>query len=89
MIDDKEDVAIIKAFEKGGMRSVPNIKAEIRKMQKSAQSHFKKDSRISLRLSSSDLHMIKTEAIRKGLPYQSFIASVLHQFITGQLKSDS
>ncbi len=86
-IDDKEDKATIAAFENGEMQSVPDIQAVKAKMQKAAKNYFKKDSRISIRISSTDLDMLRREAARKGLPYQSFIASVLHQFITGQFKN--
>jgi hypothetical protein len=29
--------------------------------------------------------MLKTESERRGLPYQTFISSILHQFMNGEL----
>jgi predicted DNA binding CopG/RHH family protein len=40
---------------------------------------------ISLRLDAGLLLMLKTESERRGLPYQTFISSILHQFMNGEL----
>lgn len=40
---------------------------------------------ISLRVAGNDLADIKNEAERLGMPYQTLINSILHQYITGQL----
>ncbi len=40
---------------------------------------------ISLRLDGSDLASLKEEAERMGIPYQTLLSSILHQYITGQL----
>jgi predicted DNA binding CopG/RHH family protein len=36
-------------------------------------------------MSSKDLETIKTYAVKKGLPYQTLMSSVLHKFVTGSL----
>jgi uncharacterized protein (DUF4415 family) len=40
---------------------------------------------ISIRLDGSILANLKTEADRLGIPYQTFIGSVLHRFVQGDL----
>ncbi len=40
---------------------------------------------ISIRLDGSILAQLKTEAENLGLPYQTFIGSVLHQYAKGEL----
>ena len=40
---------------------------------------------ISLRIDGSDLSDIRTEAERLGIPYQTFISSILHRYATGDL----
>jgi predicted DNA binding CopG/RHH family protein len=42
---------------------------------------------ISLRVDGGVLASLKTEAERLGLPYQTFIGSILHQYATGELVS--
>jgi len=40
---------------------------------------------ISIRLDGSDLAAIKTEAERLGIPYQTFVCSILHRYAQGEL----
>ena len=48
-----------------------------------AAQYFKKDARVNIRISSQDLMSLKQQAAYKGLPYQTFIASVLHEYAAG------
>jgi predicted DNA binding CopG/RHH family protein len=40
---------------------------------------------ISLRVDGGVLASLKTEAARMGLPYQTLIGSILHQYVSGEL----
>lgn len=40
---------------------------------------------LSIRLDGGDLSELRTEAERLGIPYQTFIGSVLHRYICGEL----
>jgi len=40
---------------------------------------------ISIRLDGSVLAALKTEAERQGIPYQTYIGSILHRFAQGEL----
>ena len=40
---------------------------------------------ITLRIYENDLEKIKVEAGKEGIPYQTFISSILHKYITHQL----
>jgi predicted DNA binding CopG/RHH family protein len=40
---------------------------------------------ISIRLDGSVLALLKTEAARLGIPYQTFVGSLLHRYVTGEL----
>ncbi len=42
-------------------------------------------SRITLRLSNQTLELIKQKAMEEGLPYQTYISSILHKFATDKL----
>jgi predicted DNA binding CopG/RHH family protein len=39
---------------------------------------------INLRVYTQDLEQIKLQAQKEGIPYQTFISSILHKFVTGQ-----
>ena len=40
---------------------------------------------ISIRLDGGELADIRTEAQRLGVPYQTFIGSILHRYVAGEL----
>ncbi len=42
-------------------------------------------SRVTLRLSNQTLDLIKRKAKEEGLPYQTFISSILHKYATDRL----
>lgn len=61
-------------------------KSDIEKYKAFAKEHLKKDQRISLRLSDTDLKGLQRRAFEEGIPYQTLIGSILHKFLTGKLK---
>jgi len=82
---DKEENEILLAYEKGEFKSVPNVKKEIAKYRDYAKHTLQKNKRINIRISERDLVHIQRKAVEEGLPYQTFISSILHKFITGHL----
>lgn len=42
---------------------------------------------ISIKVRQTDLESLKKEAEKRGLRYQSLINSILHQYVTGRLRS--
>ena len=88
MIDyklDKEEQELLESIESGEWQSVDNLEDEIKKHKDIAKNTLKKDKRINIRLSSNDLQMLKTTAVELGMPYQTLVSSVLHQYVTGRL----
>lgn len=83
---DKEEKEILKSVEQGEWKTVKNVKKEVALAKKAAKNFLRKDERITLRLSSHDLQQLKEKAAYKGLPYQTFIASVLHEYAAGHFK---
>ena len=55
-----------------------------KKLAKSAKITLRKDAKINIRLSSSDLKAIKLRAAEDGLGYQTLISSVLHKYAVGE-----
>lgn len=84
---DKEEQAISDAIDKSldhnKLKSVKNLKKEMSLAREAAANFQRKDVRVTLRLSSGDLERLKQKAAYKGLPYQTFIASVLHEYAAG------
>lgn len=81
---DQEEQEILNAFESGKIQPIPNAKEEIKKHRKYAAETFKKDKRINIRIASRDLSAIQKLAMFEGIPYQTFIASILHKYADGR-----
>ncbi len=53
---------------------------------KNASTQFiKRETKMNIRVLPYELQRIKEQAAKEGLKYQTFIKSVLHRYITGQL----
>ncbi len=81
---DEEEQEILSAFESGKLKSVPNVKDEIEKHRQVAATTFKKDKRINIRIANRDLSELQKLALVEGIPYQTFITSILHKFADGK-----
>jgi len=81
---DEEEQEILNAFESGKLKSVPNVKDEIEKHRQVAATTFKKDKRINIRIANRDLSELQKLALVEGIPYQTFITSILHKFADGK-----
>ena len=86
---NKEEKEILEAYEKGEFKSVPNVKKEIAKYREYAKHTLQKNKRINIRISERDLIHIQRKAVEEGLPYQTYISSILHKFITGHLSENT
>lgn len=82
---DAYEEELLTAYEKGELKSTSPSKADLAKFKAAATSTFIKDRRINIRLSSPDLMDIQARALEEGIPYQTFIASVLHKYVSGRL----
>lgn len=80
---DGDSAEMLAALEAGA--EIESLPQEKKKLKNAARAYFQKDARVSLRLSSVDLSNIKRLAAEEGLPYQSYISSMLHKVTTGKL----
>ncbi|MEA1892956.1 MAG: antitoxin [Campylobacterota bacterium] len=82
---DNEEQELLQSLENDEWESVENLKDEIKSHQDIAKNTLRKDKRINIRLSSNDLEALKTSAVELGLPYQTLVSSILHQYASGRL----
>ena len=82
---NKDEKEILASVERGEWKSVPKLKQEIALAKKAATNSLRKNARINIRLSSTDLEHLKLKAIYEGIPYQTLIASILHKYVSGHL----
>ncbi len=78
---DAEEQQLLEDFEREAMLSVvtPSL---LEGLRESARATGQKDQRINIRLSSGDLQAIRTRALQAGIPYQTLISSILHQYVS-------
>ena len=76
----KEEQKILKAVEAGEFKSVRNLKQAKKNAVYAARNTLSKTRNINIRLSDRALQKIKALAAQKGLPYQTLISSLLHQY---------
>jgi len=86
---DKEERDLMESIEQDEWNPVKNIKQEKEKAIMAARNTLKKDKRINLRLSQKDYHQIQIKAIEEGIPYQTFISSIIHKYLNGSLSPKS
>ncbi|MEI6729734.1 MAG: antitoxin [Pseudomonadota bacterium] len=85
IIDDAEDLEMLKSYKNSDFTEVEDMQAAISQMKNSASAYMSKKSRINIRLSDTDLLKIKRKAAEDGMPYQTLIAGILHKYVTGQV----
>lgn len=78
---NEEEDDLLKSIENGEWSSIGGTNT----YKVAAKNHFKKDQRISLRISEHDLKSVQKKAITEGLPYQTLITSLIHKYVTGKL----
>ena len=82
---DKEEKSIVEAYDKGTMKFSAPSKKERAKIRSMAVNTFRKDRRVTIRLYDHDLKGIQKKAMEKGMPYQTLISAMIHQYVEGDL----
>lgn len=76
---DKEEVEIETAIERGDYSSVKNFEAKKVELQTAAKFTLEKNKAITIRLSQRNLIRLKAAAAREGIPYQTFVSSLIQK----------
>ena len=83
---DNEEKQLVESLDDLDITKIENDSNNIKILQKSAKQFVKKqETKMNIRISSSELDKIKEVAEQEGLKYQTFVKSILHKYITGQL----
>lgn len=82
----KEEKEILDAFESGKMKRVKDAEKLVERHQSHARETVRKDARINIRISSKDLKTLRKQSHMEGIPYQAFIAAILHKYVEGRLR---
>ncbi|MBI5676817.1 MAG: antitoxin [Nitrospirae bacterium] len=81
-----EEQGILESFEKCGWVPVKNLSKRRAELMKYARKTLKKDKRLNIRISERDLTELQKKAVSEGLPYQTYVSSIIHKFVSGKLR---
>ena len=81
----KEEQELLDAVEAGEFESVLT-ESRRKELESVASNTFRKDKRINIRISNRDLAAIQSRALQEGMPYQTFVSSIIHKYISGSLQ---
>jgi predicted DNA binding CopG/RHH family protein len=81
----KEEKEILDSFEKNEWVPVTNLPKRKKELMAYARNTLRKDKRLNIRISERDLLELQRKAVIEGLPYQTYITSIIHKFINGVL----
>ena len=83
---NNQEKELMNSLDEIDLSQIKNDKDNSKLLKKSAKAFVKKEeTKMNIRISSSELEKIKAVALQEGLKYQTFIKSILHKYITGQL----
>lgn len=82
---DYEEKEVLEAYERGSLKLSTPSKKEVAKIKSMARNTFRKNRRVTIRLYDHDLKGIQKKAMEKGIPYQTLISGMIHQYIEGDL----
>lgn len=81
---DKEEQELLDSVNRGEWKTVPNFKAEKKRLEMIAKNTILKSKNINIRLQPTTLEKLRESAARLGMPYQTLASSILHRYATGQ-----
>ena len=81
----KEEQEVESLYEAGKVVLHKPRRVMLNKLASAADNTFRKDRRINIRLSEHDMVGIQRVAASKGVPYQTLISGLIHQFVEGDL----
>lgn len=84
-----EEQEIVDYVESGTAVSIDNLDSEKNRYSKIARDQIGKKKTVSIRLLESDLERLKAQSVSQGLPYQTLISSLIHQYANGKIKLDA
>ena len=83
---DSEEKEIMESIKKMDVEKIEiPTREEQEEIKAAAKEFMKTNTKMNIRIDPFELQKIKEQAALAGLKYQTFIKSVLHKYITGQL----
>ena len=82
---NEEEQEILDSFERSEWVPVKDLSKRKKELIRYARDTLKKDKRLNIRISERDLNELQKKAVSEGLPYQTFVSSIIHKYVNGRL----
>ncbi len=82
---DQEERKLLDSYERGEWRSIGALQEKLQQYQAYAMAVLEAGGLVSIVLPKEDLKAIQGKATEAGMSYQTFIASIVHEFVSGHL----
>ncbi|BBB15465.1 uncharacterized protein RVIR1_09920 [Candidatus Rickettsiella viridis] len=82
---DEEEQELSDSFDREEWKSTNHLKKEVSLAKKTAANYFREKEKISIRVQTGDMDVIRKMAAERGLRPHTYIASVLHQLAAGHI----
>lgn len=86
---DKEEEDILNALENNQLKRSIDVDEEILLAKQASKEYLSKSKNVTIRLSLGDVNVIKNRSIETGIPYQTIISSLIHQYATGKIRLEA
>jgi len=83
---EKSEAEVLKAFEDGEWQPLKDVQKKKTEYARYAKNTAAKNKRINIRLSEKDLANLKAKSLEEGIPYQTLIASIIHNYVHGKFR---
>lgn len=84
---NKEERSILHDFESGALQPIEHMDQAIQRYRAYAAASMQKPQSINIRVAQRDLARIKALAAEQGIPYQTLIGALIHQYSTKPARS--
>ena len=81
---DEKD--LLNAIENGEYKRVENFEEELALAKQAAKNTTAKVKNINIRVTQADIAKLKSKSIEVGIPYQTIVTALIHNYATGKLK---
>ena len=83
---DQEEKDLLESFSSVDRTSIRKpSKKEQSILKKAAKDYLSSQTKMNIRIDRTELEIIKKRAALDGLKYQTYVKSIIHKYVTGQL----
>ncbi len=86
---DEYEKELIDAIDNDEFELIPLTAEEREGIVLAAKNTGRKDQRMNIRMSTTDMNKLKAKALHEGMPYQTLVSSILHKYVNNQLHEAS